>query len=379
MKDIKYTIAFLCSNYSFGGLEMNTVRLASYLSERGWHVKFFALKNSPAARYASEKQIPLVYIKKHLKYFDWYHGFALYKKIKAHQITHLFVRNNRDLSIMAFIKTLLQNRISTFYYQGMQISFDKKDLLHTARFKKADVWIAPSAFLAEQVKMHTNYPEHNIRIIPLGTDTGRFKEALPDQKEARKVLGLPQNEVIAGMLGRLDPLKNQEVMLNALQICMSKGKSLILLITGEPTKNEGNAYEQYLKHQIQVLGLKDKVIFKPFLKKTEYFYAAIDLFILSSLSEPFGLVTIEAMTAGVPVIGTNNGSTPELLQYGNYGHLFAPDDSEQIATHIVNYMTRPDVFKEKAVKGQNFALKHFNKETTVINLENLIKETAKNT
>ena len=73
----------------------------------------------------------------------------------------------------------------------------------------------------------------------------------------------------------------------------------------------------------------------PFYTHTEIIYKALDVFIMSSLSEPYGMVTLEALLSGTNVIGTNTGGTKELLNNGEYGQLILPNDEHQLSKAIL--------------------------------------------
>ncbi|NJM15849.1 MAG: glycosyltransferase [Bacteroidales bacterium] len=72
-------IAFLCSSLSFGGLEMNLVKIAAWMRQLNHAAKVFTIENSPIFNYARENNIPVATIKKHRKYYDFQEAFKLLK------------------------------------------------------------------------------------------------------------------------------------------------------------------------------------------------------------------------------------------------------------------------------------------------------------
>jgi D-inositol-3-phosphate glycosyltransferase len=95
---------------------------------------------------------------------------------------------------------------------------------------------------------------------------------------------------------------------------------------GEPTRNEGDAYLRQLEQQVVRLGLQAQVHFRGFRANPAVFYHAIDVFMMASISETYGMVTLEALASGVPVVGAACGGTLELVQHNHTGLLYIRQD-----------------------------------------------------
>jgi glycosyltransferase involved in cell wall biosynthesis len=167
---------------------------------------------------------------------------------------------------------------------------------------------------------------------------------------------------MAGIIGRIDPLKGQHIAINALQIC---NDNTHLVIMGESTKNEGRDYEVELKQKVRSLGLQNRVHFRPYSKEVEAFYRAIDIFILASKGETFGTVTIEAMSFGLALIGTNSSGTPEILDHGKAGLLFEPDNASELASCMKEYISNPTKRIDMGEKAKARFNAHYSKEASV--------------
>ena len=332
----KPVIGYLCSSMSWGGLEMNQLRNAFWMHEAGYTVVLFAISKSPIREEAKTLGLPTVTINQHKRYYDLKNARYLKSKLKAADITHLIIRDPKDMSLAALTKTLMKNKLHLSYFMEMQLGGVKKDLIHSIRYKQFDVWSCPLPWLAAQVKQLTNYPENRIHIIPSALDTLKFS-ALPSKKDARKELELPTELPLFGIIGRFDPQKGQYLLLEALEQLKSEHEFGVVLL-GEPTKGENTGYTEKINHFIEKNDLTDKVFIRPFQKETHAFYAAIDCLVMASLKETFGMVTIEAMACGLPIIGSNAGGTPELLEDGKLGKLFEPNDSASLASAIVEQM-----------------------------------------
>jgi glycosyltransferase involved in cell wall biosynthesis len=176
-------------------------------------------------------------------------------------------------------------------------------------------------------------PEELIRVVPLGRDTSVFDPTLYSQRRARKRYNLPVSQPIVGVLGRLDPQKGQEEFLRSLPSVLERRPDVCYVIAGDETQGEAG-YRDYLVDLAGKLGVAEHVRFLPFTENVAEFLAAIDVFVLPSYSETFGLVLIEAMAMQKPVVATSAGGVPEIVENGWDGILVPPRDERALATAI---------------------------------------------
>jgi glycosyltransferase involved in cell wall biosynthesis len=180
-------------------------------------------------------------------------------------------------------------------------------------------------------KYQFKFPHNRIHQIPSGLDLTPFLN-LPEKNEARETLGLPREIAFLGLIGRFDKQKGQLTVLEAFKKLIEQtDKPVGLVFLGEKTNNEADDYYDMILHFIKDNHLKEKVFILPFRKDIETFYAAIDYFIMASLHETFGMVTIEAMASGKKIIGSNTGGTPEILQHRKLGKLFSPTNVAELS------------------------------------------------
>jgi glycosyltransferase involved in cell wall biosynthesis len=136
----------------------------------------------------------------------------------------------------------------------------------------------------------------------------------------RTELGLRNDDIVLGTISRLDPIKNQTMMLRSFQQARARNPKLKLLIVGDgPQRAELHALAD-------TLGLKDSVIFTGFQPKPQAYLALMDVFLLPSLSEGTSMTLLEAMCFAKPSIATAVGGTPEILENGTTGILIANQD-----------------------------------------------------
>jgi glycosyltransferase involved in cell wall biosynthesis len=332
---MKLRIGYLLGSNSKGGLEMNQVRNALWMHQRGHSVFLLCIKGSPAETMANDLGVPVVNIAKHRKYYDFKQGKALAKILLEQQISRLIVRATQDMSVAVIAKRAMKGKLHLSYFMEMQLGVKKTNFLHTFRFRHFDLWSCPLNWLEHQVHTMTKFPKDRTVVIPSGMDLSLFAD-LPTKTEARRILDLPQDMKIFGLIGRFDVQKGQLLLLNALLECRRKDFGVLFL--GEPTHNEADDYYAEMQELIRSEGLEDRVFIRPFRKDIGTFYKAVDWFVMASKAETFGMVTIEAMACGTPTLGSNAGGTPELLKFGELGVLFETLNAKDLALKIEEIM-----------------------------------------
>ena len=364
-------IGFFCSSVSWGGLEMNVARFAKQFQERGHKVSVFAVPGSPLFEKHESNGFDVIPIKHHRKYFDAKNILRWSGLIKSMGINFIWIRDTRDIQIAGLSNKLAGNKAKIIYQQAMQLGVNKKDVFHTLRFNRLDAWIAPLQFLADQVLEKTKLKKELIKVIPLGVDASRFLN-LPDKLAAREVLKLPEKDVVIGLVGRIDPLKGQHFLFEVFENLAKKHDNIHLLLVGEPTRNESNSYYTNLKAAVDSSDYSSRVHFKPFTKDVTRVYAACDIAVMASEGETFGMVTIEAMMCGLPVVGTASSGTPEILGFGKEGKLFTPGNHQEAEEHLDFLITEPKERQKLGMKAQKKALQKFALNKVMDQLEELI-------
>jgi glycosyltransferase involved in cell wall biosynthesis len=182
-------------------------------------------------------------------------------------------------------------------------------------------WLAVSRALADYLVRECRLPASRVQVVANGVDTARFAPA------ANPAPRSPSGPTV-GVLTRLDARKGLRYLLRAMAQLRSDLPEARLLIGGDGEDRSP------LEREVQALGLTGRVEFVGAVHDAPQFYQRLDLFVLPSLDEAFGLVLLEAMAAGLPVVGTRVGGIPEILEDGSQGRLVAPADSQALAGAI---------------------------------------------
>ena len=180
-----------------------------------------------------------------------------------------------------------------------------------------DAIIASSKFEREDmVRLYGASPD-KVQVIPPGVNLDLFQPI--DTEMARANLNLNGNKIVL-YVGRIEPLKGLDILLEALYHMEAQG-DVQLLIVGGNTK--GDAELGRLKSLSEKLGIKEKVDFLGTVKHEElpFYYSAADVFVLPSYYESFGLVALEAMACGTPVVASRVGGLQTIVNDGETGYL----------------------------------------------------------
>lgn len=225
--------------------------------------------------------------------------------------------------------------------------------------------------ISEPVKEHLikdfRVEEKNIMVIHNGIEADRFRALdFKSGVRSKKELGLGDGAVI-GIVARLSDVKGHIYLIEAMKIVLNNDPSAQLLIVGEGKEKEN------LRKKTDGLGITKSVFFIPDVPDTIAALAAIDIFVMPSLKEGLGLALMEAMAAGLPVIGSNVGGIKSLIQDGLNGILVEPADSKGLAEAILKLLK--DSKKRESLGGaaQKFIAKSFSLERMIIDTEKVYK------
>ena len=344
-------LAYFSSSTSWGGLEMNILRYAKWMRDRGHLVIVIGVRNSRLVAEAEALNIPTLLVKKQKKYYDFNKAKHLANILKENGVSHLIIRSTYDMSILASVKRKLKDKVTTCYIMAMQLGVKKTNFLHTLRYRYLDIWVSPLPWLKKQVEEMTHF-KNELVLLPLGLVLEKFN-TIYSREDARKELNLPYKNLTFGLIGRFDIQKGQLLLLEAMK--KSKNKDYNIVLLGEPTMNEGDDYFKQIKTITSSPEIKKRVFIRPFRNDVTSFYSAMDWTVMATKAETFGMVTIESLACGTPVLGSNAGGTPELLEHEKGGVLFETMNSDDLANKIdaiieAELKFDPDVLRQMAKK-----------------------------
>ena len=227
-----------------------------------------------------------------------------------------------------------------------------------AVLKGADGIIA--ATLAELAQLQWLYQadSQKITIIPPGVDLSHFYP-IPSE-EAKEFIGVPPCECMLLYVGRIEPLKGIDTLIHAIAHLKSQGiKVCLAVIGGESDQTETNKSEEMIRLQSirENAGISELVTFLGTRSQDTlpYYYSAAEAVVVPSYYESFGMVALEAMACGTPVVASQVGGLAFLVQDGITGFTVPVDEPLALADRLRILTTNPELQHKMGREAAEFA------------------------
>ncbi len=228
--------------------------------------------------------------------------------------------------------------------------------------KDTDALVAATPTEQEQLLKYYGAEAKKITVLPPGVDLKRFYP-IP-QDEAKAVIGIPSNEKVILYVGRIEPLKGIDNLLKAIAFLrkadvLATCPHYVAIIGGDPDKPR-EFLDQEMRHLQdlnQRLGLDDMVVFlgKKDQDSLPYYYSASEVVVMPSHYESFGMVALEAMACGTPVIATRVGGLQHLVQNEITGLSVPDDDPKTLSEQLMRALCKEGLRDELRTNGLEFA------------------------
>jgi len=208
---------------------------------------------------------------------------------------------------------------------------------------------------------------NRITVILNAIDLKSFSAVGNDREEIRKGLSLENDDLAIGIVGQLTPRKGQMELLEAFEKLLRKVPRAVLVIAGAAIFDHDCEYEELLCATAQRLGISHRVRMLGARKDVPEIMRALDLLVINSRREPFGLVACEAMAVGTPVLATACDGLPEIIEHRRNGWLVPFGDQQPLVEALAFLAERPEVRRKLAGVAredvaQRFALERYMNE-----------------
>ena len=190
-------------------------------------------------------------------------------------------------------------------------------------------------------------PEKKVIQIINGVDTNKFAPQ-KNKKSLREKFGFDADAFLIGTVGRLDPVKDQKTLINALAVMIthSQNKKIKLMIAGSGPE------EQEFKKMAAEIGVEDRIYFLGERSDIPELMQSMDVFVLPSIAEGVSNTILEAMACGLPIVASRVGGNHELIDYGKTGFLFVAGDYKELAGRLSFYLNNYPVLIEHGNNGR---------------------------
>lgn len=209
---------------------------------------------------------------------------------------------------------------------------------------------------------HVGLPADKLVLIYNGVELP--EKPLASRQEARAELGLPLDSLVVGAVSRLDPVKGVAFLIQAL--ARVEGAHLVVIGDGPERATLASLAEN--------LGIANRVRWAGHRRNAAHLLAAFNVFVQPSLYEGLPNTVLEAMAAGLPVVATAVGGTPEAVVNGETGLLVPPRDPSALAQAITRLLQAPDLRRKMGQAGREWVVQFFSVERMVAKTERLYAE-----
>ena len=208
-----------------------------------------------------------------------------------------------------------------------------------------------------------------VGLAPMGVDPAKFKRSRPYTAWNR------EGALRLFSCGRLNQVKGHQDLIRAVSILRNSGMNVRLEIAGEDEIG-GGGFHRELATLIAELKLESEVVLLGAVAEQKVLEGleAAHLFILASHHEPLGVAIMEAMSCETPVIATDRGGVPELIDHGLDGFLISPRDSEALAAAIRFLADHPAAAMNLSMAGRPKVLERFNSDVSAVELKRLLEQ-----
>jgi glycosyltransferase involved in cell wall biosynthesis len=195
-------------------------------------------------------------------------------------------------------------------------------------------------------------PDGKITVIYNGIAIEEFSPSA-EPGAGRAMLGYGPGVPLVGIVARLHPVKGHQYFLEAAKIVLEQHPEVRFVVAGDGPQRP------VLEEMAGQLEITEQVFFTGFVSEVRPLMADLDLLVISSLWEGFGLTAVEAMALGVPVVSTEAGGLPEVVLHGETGLLVPPANSAALAKAIIWMLEHPEAAKEMAKKANQAVCEKF--------------------
>jgi len=297
--------------------------LARGLKQRGHRQVIVCPEGSPLARRAADEEQEVILLSK---------IGTLRRRLREEQfdIAHAHDAKAQTISFRASLGLPIRRVASR------QVAFTPRHpLIHRWKYSRTCHGVIANSQSVRQVLIAAGVPDSHIEVISPGIEMPLALPSPDVRAEARARWGFSIDEIVVGHAGAFTHEKGQDVALQAALLLAPRLPRARMLLVGDGPERSQPGMVELARQASGIAQLPG------FIANLDDFYAALDLYIMPSRSESWGLTALRAMAFGLPVIASNVGGLPEVVEHGKCGWLVPPGSPEALADAIVDAASDP--------------------------------------
>jgi len=314
----------------WGGGEAQVMGLTAYLCRIGHRSEVACDPDGALSRKLQEQGLPRQPLRIH-SHVDVPAAWRLRRLVRSSNYDLVHFHTARAHALSPWLRGLPVKRAVT---RRMDYPVKKGRWTHLLYCQSVDTVIAISARV-QAALLAAEVPAVRIRLIPSGVDTSRFLPSSDTRVRIRHAYGFGEHDIVVLSVGALVERKGHHTLLTAAHQLRTQGIQLRYLVCGEGSLHTS------LQAEAQALGLERDVLFPGFCRDIPDHLAMADFFVHVPLWEGLGVAVIEALSAGLPVVASQVGGIPELIEHEKTGLLVPPQDPTALATALSRLVREP--------------------------------------
>ena len=358
-------ILAICTSPDKGGLELYFVNMVNHFHSSEKNIAAVCKEDSQISKLIKS---PVIGVTKTSIFNIFYKSYKLSNYIKKENIKIIHVSWTKDLFLAALVKLFSKKKVKIIYHRQMKITRYKKDFYHNFIYKSISIVLVITKGLLIDCQKYLPIGGDKIIELPYGI-------SLPDNNKTydKKVflnnLKLKEDIFTIGVFSRIEEQKGQHLVIEALNLLSEK--NIQLVVVGHCMDL---SYQNDLIGMINKYKMSHRVVFTPFIESPMKLMPMLDLIILPTYEETFGLVVAESMLMGTPVIGSNAGGVPEIINDEHNGLLFESKNYISLSEKIISIYKSEEFRVKLSNNAKIFANEHYDYQKHFSRLESIIQK-----
>ena len=350
-------ILYIHGEANIGGAERELLTWLKYLDQERFLPFVVCPDHGPLVAELDHLQVPHVFISLPA-WRKWFHifwrPFAIFRLIRIIRQWHIDLVHVNDFwwAPLGIVSGWFTGRPCVVHVR-QEIEPQK---VSQYWLNKGDVIIPVSHSIGEVMRNVGVCPE-NLQVVQSGISF-KLEHSSSPSKETLRILCEIKGRPVIGTVANLFPRKGLQYLIEAVGKLRQSFPQICLVIVG----SGDDEYEFQLRSQVAHLELTNHVLFAGFQEQPEIILAQFDVFVLSSVIEGLGIVLLEAMALGKPIVASRVGGIPEVVEHGKTGLLVNPADVGDLCRGLLDLLDHPEVGRQMGERAKKRAAEYFSVE-----------------
>ncbi len=359
---IMITVLHTESSLGWGGQEKRTIRELLGISRNSFRPLLACQPGSRIGENAKAHGLTIEYVRMRGN-FDPRAVARLIRLYHRHYVDIVHTHSSADSWMASTAAKLSLRRPRVVRTRHLSASFNNR-LIYTFM---ADRVITVGDSTRRYMVQEKGIPDGRVMTIPTGIDLTEF-DPERNQGNLREELGIPPGAPVYGTVAVFRRLKGHQFLLQATPEIIRSVPEAKLVLVGEGPQ------EKNLREMVKEEGIGGSVIMPGFRDDVARLLNTLDVFVFPSLAEALGTAILEAMAMKKPVVGSQVGGIPEIVEEGRTGYLVDPEDPRAIAERVIHLLRNAELRRKMGLEGRKFVEAHYDARLMVQRLEKLYCE-----